>query len=334
MAAARVMPTTEDDFGKTGRRKFTATWNPGACQPRHGLGATLADVRPASPATQRRTLVGLPTGCMDVGAVHVQEAISSRRHRGGVSNSHGETVHTNAPSAERMRSVGKRTFDFVPAAKKSLEDQGKRCYEWTNRPSGYENPEQWEAPSMPGQRPTHPVSSTGVVALGHRRPCPEVQHAETCSPGDPRRSRPPVNGAEFGGWAKSGAPGRGPFNGLWDSLEPNAAAAATGADVVVRLGDMRKKPFPDRDYTDAAHLTRWHLDPRADIDPVVRRQVILNVANEELSPGLVTPRAAMVRRPAAGMRTGLAKEGAALQYYDRVRDGEAAAASGGPWTAR
>jgi len=334
------MPTTEDDFGRVGLKLSLKA--PGACQPVHCIGGLLHDL-PADPPPQPRD-PELRRGCMDAGTVHCQQGFPSRRLLGTVHDlNSGEVVRKNRPSSGRERPSGMRQIDFKPSP---LREGSKRCYDWTNGPSGYQNPIQWEdspaaGPGATGAaggssgsssaRPSHPVSSTGVVALEHKRAFPALQHRETANPGKPRLAQAPDG--SWGGWGRRGEPGRKLLVQPWDSLKPRNSESSNEVDY--RMSDASRKPFPHLMYSDTRHLTRWHLDPKDDIDPITTKRVHVNTVLEARGAAGVP---AIVMPKAAGQPSRAPVEGSALSWYDSIRAAELAGGGGragaAPHTAR
>jgi len=199
-------------------------------------------------------------------------------------------------------------IQFTPQPQRGIFDTSKKCFEFRHRPTGYDNPVQWEEPAMPGVRPSHPVSARGAVALEHKRSFPEKQHQETGIP-PPHMCKAPVAN-EWGGWAESGAPGRRPLLGPWDSLEPEVE----GAPSEFRFCDARTKRFPEMKYHDTLHLTRWHLDPYKDVDSPGGHKLHFNMPTDGIIAATPKdsaplsarwPKAAPARLPAAGRPSGI-----------------------------
>lgn len=271
---------------------------PGLCARGPCLGATLADV-PGEPGPRQRELAELQRSSLEPGSNYCPEAFSARRQRCAVLDASGQVYEKNRPSAEATRPESIRIVGYDPRPYVEPGGRGKRCYDWTHRPTGWENPDQWEEPPVPGQRPTHPVCAVGAVALEHKRSFPEKQLQETACPGQPRLSQAPF-GSEWGGWARSGAPGRKPLLQPWDSLVPRGSTAADATEAAYRFSDAKRKPFPDMQYRDTSHLTRWHLDAKADIDPIARKMVHVNTPRQ--APTSATT-AALLALPPAGVRS-------------------------------
>lgn len=290
--AAVVKPVPEEDFGKSVRSKFLSTKRPAACPPEDGVGATLLDVRPEPPAPHKMRVPGMPDGSLQLGTLYFSEPMSDRHGLRQIDSPKG------LPKAE-----GKRQIPYIPVPKAGVES--KKCFPWTHRPTGYNNPDQWEEPPVPGVRPTHPVSITGIVALEHKRNFPELQYGRTADPGNPRKSKAPPIKSEYGGWGpKTGAPGRQMHRGVWDSLKPDGLHS--GVDVMERFGDATRKPFPEFSQADTRHLTRWHLGA-ADLDQAKQSRIRVNEPHPTFnSLAASSPLDASQLRPAglkAGART-------------------------------
>lgn len=322
------MPVYEDDFGQRVLLNAGKGKAPGACQPRHGIGLSVLDVRPEREVKLREPELG--KSHMHTGSVYALEDMSSRRLRGAVYDVQGKVLHTERLSSPDRRGKGIRTCDFIPLPRRQLEHIAKRTFEHTHRPTGYENPDQWEEPPVPGVRPSHPVSATGVVALERRRIFPERQHRPTGIP-PPELSEAP-HGSEWGGWARDGAPGRRPLQTPWDSLRPRPGAAEDTAEY--RFSDARARRYPDLMYRPTAHLTSWHTHPQQDIDPVKMARVHLNTPTADTATAAAaseTFRRNKALLPAAGKPSNLPNEGSAMPWYERIREAELRAV---PLTAR
>lgn len=328
------MPTSEDDFGRVGLKLSLKA--PGACPPAHCIGGMLNDLPAVDPPRPRDP--ELRRGCMETGSVYCTQGFSSRRVVGPVYNGRGEATRKNRPSSGSKRPESIRHLDFKPTP---LPESSKRCYAWTHRPHGYENPDQWEDPpalsatatggssgTAAAARPTHPVCSAGVVALEHKRAFPEIQRQETFDPGRPRLAQAPQG--SWGGWGRHGEPGRRVLVSPWDSLLPKNG----GDEAECRFSDARKKAFPHLTYSDTTQLTRWHLNPRSDIDPVALKRVHVNMPLEARGAGAAAA-AEVVAPRAAGQPSNAPVEGSALAWYDAVRAADLAAAGRAqPHTAR
>eukprot|EP00931_Biecheleriopsis_adriatica_P061616 TRINITY_DN37052_c0_g1_i1.p1 TRINITY_DN37052_c0_g1~~TRINITY_DN37052_c0_g1_i1.p1 ORF type:complete len:315 (-),score=54.12 TRINITY_DN37052_c0_g1_i1:74-1018(-) len=309
----------EDDFGVVrpawkGRLRGTGT-----CLPQHQIGAGLWDVMPEPEITPRQH--DLDKVSLD-SRYYPKESISTRRLKGPVLDQKGEVkTSQNQTSDLDNRREGVKIIDFVPAHQKGVYAGSKRCFDWVlNKPSGFHNPIQWEDEVGPGKRPSHPVSANGMVALDRKKIFPEQPT------GIPPKvlSKPPF-GSEWGGWAQSGAPGRAPLMQPWDSLLP-----ASGDNEVAenRFCDARLKRFPEMKYPDTTHLIQWHLDAQADIDPVMAKRVHLNQPTASSATSAAGQQIARV--PRAGKPSNMPVEGAALPWYEKVREKELKA----PLTAR
>merc|ERR1712048_1475368 len=164
--------------------------------------------------------------------------------------------HRPQSAEEKPRAL--KHIDFVPQPSKAPQGGSKRCYDWVYRPTGWENPVQYEEPPEPGKRPSHPVCSDGVVGLEHKKWFPEVLFAKTgiIPPGLCKAPH-----GSWGGWGKGGTPGRRRQDGPWDSVQPKSGTHDP-AQTEFRFCDARTKAFPEMKYEDTWHLTRWHVDPR------------------------------------------------------------------------
>jgi len=225
-------------------------------------------------------------------------------------------VNFQRPSQEEQLKTGIRTMDFVPLPKKGPLDGSKRCFEWTQRPTGPGNPVCWEDPPTSGARPSHPVSMAGVVALGHKKGFPAVHYADTGI--SPPKICTESNRSARGGWTVDpegvwdGAPGRGRLHGPWASQAPRRAGLIETETVFV---DAARKHFPDMNHKDTSGLLQWHLDPHKHVDPPPRRKPVRG-----LSQG----------PPAAGGPTGAPRNGASLSWAEQAHGTKLI----GPHTAR
>lgn len=242
----------------------------------------------------------------------------------GAQGSHLSDV-APAPQTEttrlRERPRGLKPCNWNPEPQKTRDT--KRCFEWTRRPTGYENVTQYESVTIDlGKRPSHPISPAGVVSLGGKRSYPEASYAETGIP-PPALPKAP-DGRQWGGWGEKGEPGRKLHDRPWE------VALDTGGDEAdVRIGDMRKKKFSEQKYYLTNHLTAWHLDAEHDIDPVKERLIhhnqIATVRGQPVVKGgsldTTGPVVALARlqRAMAGKATKSCAEGAAIQWYDDFR---------------
>eukprot|EP00439_Symbiodinium_sp_Y106_P028013 s400_g3.t1 len=170
---------------------------------------------------------------------------------------------------------------------------------------------------IPGVRPSHPVAANGPVGTEHRRSFPEKQHCPTAIP-PPALCKPP-SGSEWGGWAVGGAPGRGPMQQPWDSL------LGAGQEPEERFCDARTKRFPEMKYQDTSHHIRWHLDAKEHIDPINAKRIHRNVPTLDTASSPAGQRLAFQR--ASGRPSRMPVEGAALDWYDKVRVRELEATS-------
>lgn len=306
-----------EDFGKPVARKHKAT---GTFQPYDSIGTSLADL-PHSVETRRRHLdhdFDHDDVYLEMGALTIPEPAAYSRIKKPVIDGGGRSVTALRPSSSSGRPGGVRQtdpLDQLPSLRREPMLGSKQCFPWAYRPTGYENPSSYEEPAAPGARPSHPVPAVGLVSLGHRRAFPE-REVKTSIPS--RRCKAPT-GSEWGGWAKNGAPGRAPLDRPWE-VEPEGP----GADGL-RVTDARIRQFPELRIPRTAHLTQWHTDPRAHIDPIKRSRVHHSEPMQQAArSGSLTDRSEAHRRSGEAMRgagkpTGCHVEGAALSFYDRVR---------------
>lgn len=329
-----TMPTTEDDFGRsitrTEPRKIRRR-APGQFTPRNNIGVTLLDLQGLDEGSVPRPIPFSEYGdhatkdSLTMGSMIVPE-ISYRREKKTVIDSDGQVIDCQRPSSGRLRSSGLKRIDFVPAAQKGPLDGSKRCYDWIYRPgeTGYQNPMQYEEPPVLGKRPSHPVPAIGLVELGHKRSFPKQQYPETGLP-PPRMNKAP-NSAEWGGWAKGGAPGRKPQVKPWEVADDDPTADS------FRVCDARLKRYPENTHATTDLLT-WHWDPKHDVDTALQKRVHLNQPLQPVAerPDAVhygtnvLPRALartdldLVAGPPAGKPSMVNVEGSRLGAYDRMR---------------
>jgi len=314
------MTLTEDDFGIirpswAGRGKAD-----GACPPRNSIGLTLADVKPEPEIRPRE-----PDQCrpnLGTSTVYALEDMSSRRLKRSVFDQGGKALTKQRPSSGNGRPEGIKRIDYMPEKQRAPHETTKRCFGWTHRPTGYENPDTYEEPVEPGVRPSHPVCAIGPVATDRKR----AFHAQIQSTGipPPRMSKAP-HGSDWGGWGVNGAPGRKPLQSPWDSLQKKDPSSD---EADYRFCDARTRRYPEMKYQDTFHLTRWHWDAQHDIDPIGAKRIHLNTPTASTVGTAAGQRMAQV--PAAGKKSNMPVEGAALPWYERIREQELKA----PMTAR
>lgn len=315
------MLAPEDDFGRVRAQEELPCRRRGACRPRPNIGTSLWDVAPEPPPSVRgpasKAAQVLEEGQL-LGGVHRELGQETpRRLKKSVEDADGRILDASRPSSGRKRPEGIRQIDMMHVRTKAPLEGAKRCFDWTHGPTGPWNPKTYEEPPESGSRPSHPVSSQGVVALEHKRYFPEKQNVATAHV-PPLRLKP-ESGVEMGGWGRDGAPGRKAHRGPWDSVLTHE-----GDEAQSYLADARRQKFPEFANRPTDHLTRWHLHPLHDVDPPMRRKVQLNVPMDAGGAGR-----GMASMPAAGRPTGVAIEGCRLSFYDRIREAEA-----GPRTAR
>lgn len=302
-----AMPVTDDDFGFPQPAWQGRLRGKGTCLPQHSIGSGLWDVRPQPEPTPR--VHELETPSID-DALYAIEGIPSRRLKRPVVSDGGEVISAMNPSSRCARPEGIQRIDFAPKPQKAPWEQSKRTYEFSKRPTGYENPVQWEDIPVMGARPSHPVSAQGPVSLDCKKTFPENDRRTGVPPLD--LCKPPA-GAEWGGWGANGAPGRAVIQQPWDSLKGSTELAET------RFSDARTKRFPQMKYGDTLHLTRWHLDPVTDIDHIVQKRIHMN---QGISSTAVSAAGQRIAQPAAGKSSNLPVEGARLPWYEKVRESE------------
>jgi len=306
------MPVFEDDFGQSRMRRTHRGF--GVARPPDAMGSTLTDLKAENTARlagQGMSTERLMRSSLDTSSLLPQEGVLERRSCRAVYNKPGREVNLQRSSLEEQSKTGIRTMDFIPLPKKGFLDGSKRCFEWTQRPTGPSNPVSWEDPPTPGARPSHPVSIAGVVDLGHKRGFPAVHYPDTGIP--PPKSCMESNGSARGGWAVDpegiwdGAPGRGRLHGPWDSQAPQKPGLL---EVQTEFVDAAKKHFPDipdMNYKDTSGLLQWHLDPHKHVDPPPRRKPARG-----LSQG----------PPAAGRSTAVSRKGASLSWAEQTQSTE------------
>lgn len=304
------MPLSEDDFGVIRPAWRHRLRGQGLCQPRPQIGSAIWDTVPEKEPVLRQ--YDQVRGNLD-SAVYPTEDLSARRLKRVVP----------PPKSSNDRGEGIKKINMVPAKQRGIYDASKRCFSWArSQPTGYENPVSFEEEPIPGMRPSHPVAANGPVGTEHRRSFPEKQHCPTAIP-PPALCKPP-SGNEWGGWAVGGAPGRGPMQQPWDSL------LGSGQDAEERFCDARTKRFPEMKYQDTSHHIRWHLDAKEHIDPINAKRIHRNAPTVATASSPAGQRLAFQR--ASGRPSRMPVEGAALDWYDKVRVRELQEA--GPWSAR
>jgi len=222
---------------------------------------------------------------------------------------HNEVFHNTKRLASKAKGV--RALDHLPKPQKN--ETSKRCYEWIHRPSGYENPVQYDEPCVPGVRPSHPISSGGVPETGHKR-IPDMQKAYPAT-GIPAPYLSEPDAGKWGGWGPSGEPGRRRLDRPWEIKDKSYDGEGESCKLVV--GDMSKKKFSDQRYQNTSALTSWHFDPENDMDKILIRKIHHCEATAPDGSGRL-PHVAP-----AGKATGACAEGSCMQWYDTVRGREA-----------
>jgi len=227
----------------------------------------------------------------------------------------GQPINLHRPSSGQERQEG------VKLIKQELQPPkdrpSKRFFDWVHRPTGPDNPYQYEEPADPPAGVKRP--EIGFAGYG----------AET-GVFPPALCKAPLCRSEFGGWDRdSGAPGRRIQDGPWDSMQPPDGSSDC-AEAVFLFSDARTKRFPEMKYQPTFHLTTWHLDAKKDVDPRYQPKVHLN--DPIVTKAGANPPGAR-KYPSAGRHSGIAAEGAALSFYDRVRDDDEARGRA-PHTAR
>mgnify|MGYP002803424180 CR=1 FL=1 len=291
------MPISEDDFGFAKAPWRSRLKKMGECRPQPQIGSAIWDTVPEKEPCIRQ---GAPRSQLD-SKFYPKDPISSRPLKCPI-----------PPPIRVEHKEGIKKIESIPLKQRAIHDTSKRCFPWArSQATGYENPVQWEEEPVPGKRPSHPVSANGPVGVEHRRCFPEKLLPSGIPP--PALCKPPF-GSEWGGWAMNGAPGRGPLQQPWDSLKgPNEEREE-------RFCDARPKRFPEMMYEDTFHRTHWHLDARNHVDQASAKRVHLNMPKVGQHLAI----------PAAGKASNMPVEGAALDWYERVRGKELQA----PHTAR
>eukprot|EP00933_Yihiella_yeosuensis_P032220 TRINITY_DN2580_c5_g1_i1.p1 TRINITY_DN2580_c5_g1~~TRINITY_DN2580_c5_g1_i1.p1 ORF type:complete len:313 (-),score=55.76 TRINITY_DN2580_c5_g1_i1:81-1019(-) len=312
------MMLDEDDVGKSRPKWKDRLKGKGQCHPIDMIGHSLLDTPEEPPIVPKAHDLEKPQLGTDMYPFVGYEG--TRRLKKGVFGKDGQVVNSQAQSSGINRPEGVRPIEHIPRPDKVSVDS-KKCFDWIHRKTGYENPDQWEEPPVPGVRPSHPVSSNGVVALDRRKAFPEKQNEPTAIP-PPKMCKAPF-GAEWGGWGSHGAPGRRPLQGPWDSLQ-NDDPTSTEEAGDYRFCDSRTKRCPEMKYQDTFHLTRWHLDAKNDIDPIGAKRIHVNIALPSSARGAIP-------RPGAGKKSNMPVEGSGMAWYERIRQHELKAT---PLTAR
>eukprot|EP00927_Polykrikos_kofoidii_P029747 TRINITY_DN25668_c0_g1_i1.p1 TRINITY_DN25668_c0_g1~~TRINITY_DN25668_c0_g1_i1.p1 ORF type:complete len:326 (-),score=26.98 TRINITY_DN25668_c0_g1_i1:297-1274(-) len=304
----------------------------GICTPRHCIGATLNDVKSANDAPARLSKNSPRVGIGDLCPAE-EVSLSCRRSRQeGRDPETARVINMHRPSSSKRRPESKRIIDFIPTKGKHPEDGSKRCFDDAITLTGYENPIQYDAPTVPGLRPTHPVTANGVVSLDRRRIFPGIQNAPTGIPPQTLCKLP--SGSQWGGWGRNGAPGRLTQFGPWDSMRPSEGSDDVQTAQSI-FSDARKKSFPAHRDVPTFDLTTWHVDARNDVDRRRQLQIHLNETHcNRAQTATLSELASASSAPSAGKPSGLPVEGARLHFYDNVRAAELAFTATAPQTAR
>jgi len=303
---------TQDDFGRAIRRPLNK--GKGMFTPRHKIGVQVTDLREVMRPEGTYSACGGTPSKMDYGSMCPTEVLPEKRLRKEAKNPQtGKVIDLQRPSSGKPPRPSMARVDYIPLPQKDPRHGAKRCFDYVYKPTGLENTVQYEEPVEPGKRPSHPVCADGIVALEHKRGYPEIQNAKTSIP-PPKLCKPPHG--SWGGWAGGGAPGRRRQDGPWDSVQPKS-----GSDDIdqaeFRFCDARTRRFPEMKYNSTFHITAWHLDPERDIDEQKHLKVHLNDA-VPIKNG--ARRYGAEVQSAAGRPSGMPVEGAALSFYDKVRE--------------
>jgi len=290
------MPITEDDFGKPRLRAELPCRARGKSRPQHRIGATVADLAAYTQPSKVSCENELGKSHLVSGPKHdIDSDTYIQRRQKKTIYMDGRRVDAQLESLPSDTHQGVKHIDYVPSPQRPYFSDRKRCFDWTHRPTGYENPLQYDT----------------LAENGHKRAFPELHYPDT-NVASPRFSKAP-HGSDWGGWARTGEPGRQRLNQPWDSVRPSAPDMPPN----MHFCDARRKKFSEMRYPETAEHTTWRAHPKDDVSHAPPTKIHLNQAMS----GYSSP-AAGGRRAPAGLRTGLATEGANLQFYDMVRDAE------------
>lgn len=299
------MHGVSDNFGKRPSRK---SFKGRAWAPQDSIRSHLADLD-SEPQRSSRD-VSKQRSSLDVSSlvVHVGEERRARRPIAAWSDAAGSGRPLRRAMDDCPRAVRTMLPPVTRTPQKGTLDGAKRCFDWNHKPTGYDNPEQFEEPVSPGVRPSHPVGPVGLVSQGHRRCFPDRALGSTLPGATTKAAK---NGAEWGGWAVGGAPGRAPMRQPWE-----VAAVDGSCEDTFRVADARRRKRSDLKFPSTASHTMWHTHPHTDIDPLRQAQIHF------CTPLPSTAAAEELLRPMAGKPSLMVTEGAALHYYDALRTDE------------
>lgn len=239
-----------------------------------------------------------------------QEAQWQRRLKRPVKGADGKVI-TNQKTSISFERPRLHHVEYTPAEQKHPLAGSKRQFAWIHRPTAWQNPDTYEEPVEPGKRPSHPVSSNGVVATERKRCFPEKTVATGIPPA--HMSKAPT-GNSWGGWARCGAPGRGYMTSPWE-VEPRDRELKDGEEAEFRVSDARIRRIPDMGCSDTSWLTTWHCDLQHDGEPPKQNKYSLGMPIKAYS----STTEEIVCTTAAGKSSNLQAEGCRLSYYDQVR---------------
>lgn len=243
----------QDTFGTN--RRCASRRARGACTPRDLMGVNLCDQTSGRPPRPHTVNAGYSHLAHDV--CPRQDAVS-RRIVKDVFGDDGDKIDSQQQSTGRPRQVGLRHVELPPARARPQSEGSQRYKHRIYNPTGWENPDSYEEPLVPGVRPK---------GLGgdQRRAFPDLAYPETGCP--PKKLPKAPIGATWGGWARNGAPGRRTIDRPWEVDPENDSNEA-----ILRCCDARLKRVPGGE-SDTKYLTMWHLDRIRDVDKVGRKQI-------------------------------------------------------------
>lgn len=288
---------SQDDFGKT--KVWSKPRGDGACTPQPWIGLSIEDLpldRFDLKAEQRAAArsqaeefdevrAGSRAGVLRMGDLCPTTTEPQKRLLKEVYREDGSKVHAQMTSGGAERPQGIRQVQQSFHAK---EINSLRCFNFAYPATAWDDPRQWprqyEELAGPGEKGLKCTTQapTGV-------PPPKLCEAP--------------KGMNWGGWARTGDPGRRRQDRPWDSIRPKGGGDAP-EEAELRFCDARTKRFPEMTYNETMPLTRWHLD--AQPPPAGRRVHINNIINNAVMTQAAAKKGkGQVLMPAAGKMSGL-----------------------------